>query len=48
MPTRREVCAGVEDVPGEVGEGGCFSFALQPDHCLLCKAVPCCERQSAC
>lgn len=44
---RAGVLSGMEDAPGEVGEGGCFSVLLQSAHCLLCKAVPC-ERQSAC
>lgn len=41
------VCTGMEDAPGEVGEGECFSFSVQLGHCLPCKAVPC-ERQSVC
>lgn len=34
------VSTGMEDAPGEVGEGECFSLALQPGCCLPCKAEP--------
>lgn len=31
-------CVHWDGRPGEVGEGGCFSFALQPGCSLPCKA----------
>lgn len=43
------VCTGMEDAPGEVGEGGCFSFSVQLGHCsTVCLARLCLLRDKVC